>query len=177
MQGLKEINNYKIKELVILPYSDKFPKMFKAIRSRICDIIGEDCDIYHIGSTAVPWLAGKGIIDIMIGINNWETAEGMVNKLKNKGFPHAHPKERGRIFLSNKRDTGFGDFHIHITIKDSEPYKEMLGFRDYLRKNKEEADKYSKLKTRLSKLVHCNRLKYKNLKDAYIKETLEDIMR
>lgn len=125
-------------ELKIFPYNDKFSKIFNREKDKIFKVL-DNCEVHHIGSTAVPGLGGKGIIDIMVALKNWKKESEVVEKMKSAGFTHIHPKEKGKIFLSKIASTKYGDIHIHIVKIGSKPYKEMLFFRDYLRKNKDEA--------------------------------------
>lgn len=163
-----------MKKLSILPYNQKFSKKFKKEKNKILKVI-KDCEIYHIGSTAVPGLGGKGIIDIMLGIKNWKEAKEIVKKLKKLSFTHTHPKEKGRIFLS--KDPGLPSLknvHIHIVKKESKPYKELLVFRDYLRKNKKEAKRYYDLKLEWLEKSKEVRRNYKKLKSNYINQILKN---
>ncbi len=162
-----------MKKIRIYPYSKEFPKIFEEEKNKICKVI-KNCEIHHIGSTAVPGLGGKGIIDIMLGIDHWKEAEGVVEKLKQIGFTHVHPKENGRIFLSDKKESTIGNFHIHIVKKGSKAYKEILAFRDYLRKNKKEIEKFYKLKLKWHQESKGNRKRYNELKEKYVKEILKN---
>jgi len=159
------------KRLKIFPYNKNFPRIFEREKKKISKIIDHN-RTYHIGSTAVPGLGGKGIIDIMIEVKNWKEASGIIKKLKSIGFKHIHPKEGGRIFLSKHREPTPDNVHIHIVKKGSKTYKELLNFRDYLRKNKKEAKRYFKLKLEWLNKAKGNRAKYTKLKEKYIKETL-----
>jgi len=156
---------------LIYPYSQKFSEIFKRKKEKISKHI-KNVEIYHIGSTSVPYLGGKGMIDIMIGIKKWEELENAVNKLKLIGFNHVHLKEKGRVFLSRIGSTKKGDTHIHIVIVGGRPYKELLLFRNYLRKNKKEADRYFRLKQEWATKTNEDRIKYGKLKSKYIKEIL-----
>ena len=124
-------------ELKINPYDKKVKEKFRKEKNRIFKVIG-NFEIHHIGSTAVPNLGGKGIIDILIGIDSWEQTDEVVSKLKKLGFLHIHSKEKGRIFLSKDTSLSLNNIHIHIAIKRSKAYRDSLFFRDYLRKNKKE---------------------------------------
>ena len=55
----------------IYPYYQKFAKGFEKKKQEIV-VIAQDIEVHHIGSTAVRGLGGKGIIDIMIGVKNWQ---------------------------------------------------------------------------------------------------------
>ena len=161
--------------LVFYPYSKDFPKKFEKIKNKIMKVLGNNIDIHHIGSTAVPGLEGKGIIDILIGVNNWREGRSIVNKLQKIGFTHIHERERGRIFLSNKKVSKYGDIHIHIVRKRTKQYRKFLEFRDYLIKNKKAREEYIKEKKRILKQVGNDRVAYKMLKSIYIKSVLKKI--
>jgi len=161
-------------ELKIISYKRNFSKIFEKEKQIIIKAVGIN-DVYHIGSTAVPGLGGKGIIDIMIGAKNWKEAQVMVKKLKKIGFGHVHPKNQGRIFLSKHREPTPDNFHIHIVKRGGRQYKEFLVFRDHLKRNKKEAEKYFNLKLELLKKTKGNRIKYTKLKKEYIKDVLRKI--
>ena len=159
-------------KLKINPYNKKFKGKFQKEKKRIFKII-KDCEIHHIGSTAISGLGGKGIIDIMIGIRNWKKSKEIIKKLEELGFAHIHPEEKERIFLSKDKTLSLSNVHIHIVKIESKAYKELLSFRDHLRKNRKEAERYFKLKLQWTKKVKGNREKYKKLKAKYIKKILK----
>src|SRR6056297_643914 len=83
----------KIKEKTkIYPYSKDFPKLFKKKKEEILKLY-EDCEINHIGSTAVKGLGGKGIIDILVAIDNWSKEDDLLEVLKELGYTHIHERE------------------------------------------------------------------------------------
>jgi len=162
-----EMNKFKI-----IPYDRKVLEKFRKEKANILKII-RNCEVHHIGSTAVAGLGGKGIVDIMVGIKDWEEVEEIIKKLKRLGFLHIHPKENGRIFLSKNSTLSQNNIHLHITKIGNKTYKELLFFRDYLRGNKKEADRYFKLKLKWLKESGGNGDNYKKLKEKYIKKILE----
>lgn len=159
-------------ELKINPYNKKVKEKFKKEKNRISKLVS-NIEIHHIGSTAVSGLNGKGIIDILIGIDNWKQVGGIIDNLKKLGFSHIHPKEKGRIFLSKDTSLSLNNIHIHITVKQSRVYKDLLFFRDYLRKNKKEAKNYYNLKLKWLGKSSANREKYQKLKSKYINRILK----
>jgi len=163
-----------MQKLRIFPYRQNFSGKFKQEKKRIFEVI-KNCEIHHIGSTAVPGLGGKGIIDIMIRIKNWKEVKEIIKKLKELSFTHIHPKEKGRIFLSKDRTLCLNNIHIHIVRIGSKAYKELLYFRDYLKDNKKEIDRFYKLKLKWLKESKGDRKKYNNLKEKYVREILEKI--
>ena len=153
------------------PYQKNFKAKFKAEKTQLTKAIG-DFKIQHVGSTAVPGLGGKGIIDILIGLHSWQQAPTVIKKLKPLSFTHVHPKEAGRIFLSQRAQTGLGDIHIHLAIINGKPYQEFLAFRDYLRKNKGEARRYFRYK-QWQLIASCgDRKQYSKQKGVYINKII-----
>lgn len=104
----------------------------------------------------------------MIGAKSWQGAKKMVAELKQIGFDHVHPKEKGKIFLSSVKESGLGDFHIHMVIIGSAAYRNFLAFRDYLRKYPKEAENYFKLKFIWLKEAKGERALYTKMKNSYI---------
>jgi len=166
---LKLFNMQKVK---LFSYNKRFPEIFQKEKRKILRILS-DIEVHHIGSTAVPGLSGKGIIDIIIAIKDWRKKKGTVNLLKELEFTHIHPEEKERIFLSRIGPTKYGDTHIHLVRKNSKGYKEILFFRDYMRTHKKEAQEYLKIKERSIKRYKKDRNKYTLSKDKYIKEILK----
>ena len=161
-----------MKKLEIFPYNKKFVEIFEKEKEKISKVLN-NCEIHHVGSTAVPGLGGKGIIDIMIALENWKAEREVIKKLKNTGFKHVHPREQGRLFLSKHRKPIPDNVHIHIVIKGSKLYKELLAYRDYLRINKKEAKKYFDLKLKWLEKARGNRAKYTRAKELYVEDILK----
>jgi len=159
---------------LIYPYSKKFSQIFEREKDNTSKHL-KDVEIHHIGSTSVPGLGGKGMVDIMIGIKSWKDLGSVVKKLEKIGFKHVHQKENGRVFLSKVGPTKFGDTHIHVVIKNGKPYKELLMFRDYLRKNKKEIKRFFKLKQEWAIMAGEDRAKYGKLKEKYVKEIINKV--
>ncbi len=136
----------------IYPYSEDFPKLFKAKKEEILESY-DDCEIHHIGSTAVEGLGGKGIIDILITINNWDKEKDLLKALEKLGYTHIHERENGRRFVSKEpSNVGYKDFHIHIVKKGNKEYEKVISFRDYLRENPDKAEEYFKIKKKAEDL-------------------------
>ncbi len=157
----------------IFPYSPKFASKFLKMKEKISRI--QNIQIHHIGSTSVPGLAGKGIIDILVGAKNWKDANEVTRLLKKSGFSHIHPRQNGRIFVSKQKLTKRGDIHFHIVKTGAKQYRDFLDFRDYLRGNKKARDEYVEIKNQILKKIRGNRKKYFQLKSKYVKTVLKKI--
>ena len=132
----------------------------------------EDAEIHHVGSTSVDELGGKGIIDILVAIPNWQHKDEVVQKFKDIGYEHIHKEVNNRIFMSRVGDTKKNDVHIHLTYIGSSEYESLLTFRDYLRNNPDEAKRYAELKREWLKSASGDRKKYTSSKNIYISEIL-----
>lgn len=148
-------------------YSNKYAKLFEGMKSKIIDEAGKGIDIEHIGSTAVPGLGGKGIIDVSIGIKKWSEADRVVAALKRIGFDHFHDIEDHSLFASTRSSCQESDYHIHISRIGTKRYNQTLAFRDFLRQHEEEARKYDRLKSDLFAKCGDNRKLYGELKKRY----------
>ncbi len=152
-------------------YSKEFKKLFEKEKAKIKQVLPE-AEVHHIGSTAVEGLGGKGIIDILVTLDDWKEKQEAVSELRELGFEHIHPEENGRIFLSRVPDTKYGDIHIHLVAKGNKDYIEKLLFRDYLKQNKEEAVRYQELKQEWEREAGGDRKRYGELKQSYIENII-----
>lgn len=159
-------------QLKLYPYNLDYPKKFAKYREQILQSLKDyKVGIYHIGSTAVEGLGGKGFIDILISLPDWTKEEEIIERLKSLGFTHIHLKENERIFLSKPpEDRKNYDVHLHLVIIGSKPYKEMIYFRDYLRNNLQTTQEYYSLKLQLSDSTRGNRKQYTQNKAKFIEK-------
>lgn len=144
------------------------------------DIFGDTIiAIKHIGSTAVPGLVAKPILDINIGVESLGVARAMKPQFEQIGYEHRpfkprHTKEDLReqeLYVKGpeKKRT----HHAHVTVFESEYWIKDLLFRDYLRANKGVADEYAKLKQELAVKYKDNQYTYTDEKVALIEDILQ----
>lgn len=169
-----------MKKYVFKPYSKRFPELFENEKQRIISGIKEKIDIEHIGSTAVPNLGGKGIIDIAIAVSK-ENIESISKQLQKLGYefkPHAGTPDR-LFFLTDLPDdeAEVRKYHIHLTYLNSKDWKEMISFRDYLRGNPKEARKYAESKKKAAQESNEDKDKYMKLKEPAIKDILDKLLK
>lgn len=154
----------------------KFPKTFIINKRKLQNVLGDFCVIEHVGSTAVPGVDGKGIIDILIGFDNKEQIKNAVVKLMDNGYFSARSNSNctDRIFMaSSEDDTTLGDIHLHLVMKDSKDFRDFIKVRDFLRQNPEEAKKYSELKYKIAEETGCDREEYKKRKSKFVEAILK----
>ena len=161
-------------KIKILPYSKSFPRKFERVKNRIMRAIGREVEIHHVGSTAIPGMPGKGVIDILIGVGNWKEGSEIVRSLRRVGFVRGEAN-RGRVFLSLRK--GMKDTHVHIVRKGTKQCGDFLKFRDYLRTHSKDRKKYLELKKTIYPLWRVKTEKYVVMKDRYVKSLLSRINR
>jgi len=164
------------KKYVFKPYTELFPKLFLKEKERLLEAIPLGAlDIQHVGSTAVPGLGGKGIIDIALAVKK-EDIESVYQKLTDLGY-HFH--ERGstterlffRIDLPDRQE-GIRRYHLHVTFLESVEWKSLLAFRDYLRVHPEAVQEYADLKKKISNEVNEDGKLYREKKDPFFQKIL-----
>lgn len=131
-----------------LPYDPIFPKLFEKEKLFLNKILGENILIEHFGSTSVPGLGGKGVIDIYILVPE-ERMKSVSNILKSNrySFSDFFKDDNHLLYQINKRE-GNKEYHYHIHLSPigSKNFKDCTIFRDYLRTHPESIKKYEKLK-------------------------------
>ena len=108
--------------------------------------------VEHVGSTAVEGLAAKPIVDIMVGLEDFSLADGLVPKVEALGYEYVKKFEEVmpfRRFFTKERD-GARTHQIHVVAVGCEFWERLILFRDFLRKNPEIAAKYASLKKELA---------------------------
>ena len=150
-------------------------KIYNTILKQLRSELGENIPINHVGSTAIPSMYGKNIIDILVGAHNEKELENLTIKLKNLGY---YPGKNStgmiyRFFASTEEETKAGDIHIHLVIIDSDRYRDFLILKNYLLKNKLETKNYSDFKKKLVDEGYILREDYKSIKSQYVSQLLE----
>ena len=135
--------------VIITEYNPQWPVLYEEEKGRILDVIGDKMvAIEHIGSTAVPGLGAKPVIDIMIAVHTLAEAETCIEPLRSIGFEYRSPDEAGiperRYFT--KGIPGARTHHIHMVELTSTFWERHLLFRDSLRAYPEVAQQYYQLK-------------------------------
>jgi GrpB-like predicted nucleotidyltransferase (UPF0157 family) len=161
---------------IFKPYSERFPHLFVEEKKRLLDVLKEEClDIQHVGSTAVPHLGGKGIIDIAIAVDE-KAIEKAISELESLGYifrESGSTPERWffRIDLPDAEE-GSRRYHLHLTFLESSEWKRLLAFRDYLRCHPEAVQEYALLKKKSAEEVKENGALYRSQKLPFFKKVL-----
>ncbi len=148
------------KPIVIADYDPRWPRRFKEERALVLRTCGAHAfvRIEHIGSTSVPGLAAKPVIDMMPGLRSLDDAPPLIARLASIGYQYVpefeHDTAAGpgmplrRYF--RKDENGERAFHMHAVGSGSEFWVDHLLFRDYLRAHPEAAAEYARLKREIA---------------------------
>jgi len=164
-------------EIEIVDYDPRWPAMFAEEAGLLRRALDGDLliGIEHFGSTAIPGMAAKPIIDILIAVRSLAEARAMVAEpLQRLDYVYwaDNPKTDRMFFVNGMPPYGARrTHHVHIT----EPTGEMwlrLTFRDYLRTHPDEAQRYERLKRDLAAVHHADREAYTDAKATFVEEIL-----
>ncbi|MDP2860788.1 MAG: GrpB family protein [bacterium] len=164
----------------LVPHNPKWSELFEQEKQLLKNTFGDIIiAIEHIGSTAIPGIPTKPIIDMDIGVESLEVARNMKEKFEKLGYEHrpfvpGHIKEESKWQeLYVKGPEAKRTHHAHITVYGNSHWKNDLLFRDYLRKNSARAKQYAELKQELAEKYADDRETYTKNKEQLINDTLE----
>ena len=162
--------------LIVLPYDPNWKVEFERIRNYLTEQIGDlVIEIKHIGSTSVPGLCAKPIIDIAAIMESYDVFPAIARRLDAVGFQHEGDggiKER-EVFKRLIPDD-FMDYHFYVYLKNSEENRRQSIFQKALLNNRNIAEEYGKLKMRLIGEVNGDRILYTNSKTDFILGVIRD---
>ena len=160
------------------PYNPQWNAFYiqeeELISSAITDFLIE---IQHIGSTAIPDIVAKPIIDIAVAIDSLRNIEKIIAPLEGVGYIYRGEQGIPDRHLFVKGGEDFRTHHLHVMDKTHYEWKKHIVFRDYLRNHPEEAKRYSELKMKLAKEFENDRESYTENKSTFIQNILEQVLK
>ena len=178
-------------------YDPEWKSLFEIEKNKLYKFLGsKGIKIEHIGSTSIPDICSKPIIDIMIGVEKEKQLDTNINKITSLGYTYVQKYEiylpfRRYFFKLKNSDIqlpkiiGLNDpdidkgnhedsFHIHMVKINSDFWINQLLFRDYLRSNYESKKEYENVKIALVKMEWDNINDYADAKSDCITKILEN---
>lgn len=183
-------------KITLVPYDNNWPRLYKEEQARLKNILASlDPVVEHIGSTSVPGLCAKPIIDIMVGFRSFDCLVKAAQLLQQPGYIYFRKYEDTMPYRRYFVKTAFtlahlprvinrGDeapeeltdnrmYHIHMVEINSPFWKDHLQFRNYLRWNDEACTAYSLLKEKLAERDWKDGNEYAAAKAGFIRSVLE----
>jgi len=153
--------------IIIVEYNPEWLVLYEEEKARILTAIGQKIvAIEHIGSTAVPRLGSKPIIDIIAAVHRMSDSLECIEPLQALGYEYYYYPEYPERCVFLDGSVGAGPHHLHMTEFQSDFWITKLLFRDYLRAHPEVADEYYRLKKTLAKKYGVDRDKYEDYTEA-----------
>lgn len=156
----------------LAPYSPEWAKIFEREEKLLQSSIGKYIiEIQHIGSTSIPGMMAKPIIDIGIAIERFEEGVVCIKPMGNLGYIYNGEKGIPRRHYFDKGDPTA--YHLHMLEQDSDEWKKHIAFRDFLRNNEEAVKEYARLKQQLAAKFRHDRLSYTEGKSEFVERILK----
>jgi GrpB-like predicted nucleotidyltransferase (UPF0157 family) len=162
--------------VAISAYDPAWPRLFR----EHCTVLAEvlvGAHIEHIGSTAVPGLGAKPIIDILAAVSTLDEVEARAPQLRWLGYDYVPEYEdrlpERRYFRKVSRRTDALGCHLHCVVRSSDLLRRYIAFRDHLRAHPDTAAAYIALKQSLASRHGADRSAYTEAKGSFIERVLE----
>ena len=160
------------RKVEVVPHDPAWREAFGAESKRVAEALGSNVTgVHNIGSTAIPGIFAKPIIDMLIEVEdilevdlkNAATAALGYEAMGEYGLP-------GRRYFRKEDSQGIRTHHVHVFERGPAAVARHLAFRDYLRVHLDEAQAYSDLKRGLARAYPDDIESYMDGKDAFVKE-------
>ena len=165
------------KHVVVEPYNEAWKTDFLAIRDELAAALGDlALSIEHVGSTSVPGLPAKAIIDIDVVIEDYSKFPAVVEALGKIGYHH-----EGNGGIPEREAFGFEgkehlrNHHLYVCPANSAELRRHLGLRDYLRTHPEAVEEYGRIKTDGAALFPYDVESYIEYKGPFIRGIYETL--
>jgi len=157
--------------IILVDHDPNWHRKFEAEAELVRTAFGPSAiAIHHIGSTAIPGIMAKPIIDMLVEATTVAAADERIEFLEALGYEaKGEFGIRGRRYFRKDNAYGAREYQIHAFAADSGEIGRHLAFRDFLRSNSEVAQEYSRLKRELSKQYPSDMGAYTDAKGPFIR--------
>lgn len=156
----------------LVPHNSEWDELFGAEKVKLREVLGDlVVDIQHVGSTAIPTIPAKPIIDITILVKSLDEVDKNTDKIETLGYQKKQENRPERRFFTKGPEEN-RIVYLHIGDESTSYIKDMIIFRDYLIQNPTEAQKYSDLKKELAEKYADNREPYTAAKEKFVQEVV-----
>jgi GrpB-like predicted nucleotidyltransferase (UPF0157 family) len=161
----------EIRQVIVTAYQPSWRENYELEAAQLKSIFGgELIEIHHIGSTSIPGMDAKPIIDILMVVHDIRKIDAYNNKMQHAGYiPKGEYGIPGRRFFI-KGDELHHTHHLHVFQQRHADIARHINFRDYLIAHPEEASKYARLKKKLAVRHHLDIESYQAGKEQFIKQ-------
>ena len=164
-------------KVAVIPYDLAWVEKYTKEAHLLQDVLGSRVeDIQHIGSTAIPGMAAKPIIDIAVAVANVDVVESLVQPLEAAGYEYRGKLNgiEGHFFF---RKGNPREYFLHAFEHQSGFWRKRIAFRNYLITHPDLASKYQVLKEKLATEYPDDRKSYTSAKEKFIKKVTDMAIR
>ncbi len=157
-----------MRKIEVVEYDPKWPELFKLEAEQIKQALGSNCiEIHHIGSTSIPGLKAKPVIDILPVVRDIQEVDKATKAMESLGY-----EAKGEYGIAFRRYFQKGGnertHHVHVYQEGDPEIRRYLKFRDWMRSHPSDATNYANLKVELAKKFPHDILQYCNGKDPFV---------
>ena len=150
---------------------EKWKELYLEVEKELKEILNEIIiDIQHVGSTAIPMLKAKPIVDVAVAVENLDSVLKYEKLLEERGYSLRNDGGIKGEYLIRKGPEENRTHYIHVVKLNSKRWLELINFRDILLNNPDIKEEYQKLKEELKKQFPEDRKNYTRGKSDYIKK-------
>jgi GrpB-like predicted nucleotidyltransferase (UPF0157 family) len=157
-------------EVILEGYNPAWPALATEWIARITEACGDAIlEVHHIGSTAVPGMLAKPIIDLMPGLRSFEAGAAIVEPMAALGF-----EARGEFGIPRRHYFHREDVHVYAYAVGEGQWHDQLTFRDHLRGHPAAREEYAALKRDLQQRYRFDRVEFSNHKSQFVERILRE---
>jgi GrpB-like predicted nucleotidyltransferase (UPF0157 family) len=188
MERLQERIRRAVQEdVAIVPYDPHWPEMFRREKEHLLSCLPGELirRVEHFGSTAIPGLAAKPVVDMLVEVADLQaTRDRIAPLLESQGYDYFWRPTRGddgppfyAWFIKRDPGSGVRTHHIHMVEADFAEHWDRLLFRDYLIEHPQVAGEYQSLKVHLASIYPNDRVAYTRGKTEFVVRVTEQAKR
>jgi GrpB-like predicted nucleotidyltransferase (UPF0157 family) len=161
--------------IVVVDYDASWPALFERIAAPVREAVADvGAEIEHVGSTAVPGLAAKPVVDVDVVVRAPEDVLPAIERLRGLGYVwQGDEGVRGREALL--RPPGKPPHHLYVVVAGSRPHLDHVDFRDRMRRRPGDTEAYAALKRSLAAIHRDDRLAYGEAKSEFVTGVLRAV--
>ncbi len=161
--------------VVVVPYDPRWTDEFAKSARELHDALGSSIiAVHHVGSTAVPALSAKPILDILVSMPNLKESRAIIPRIEALDYEFRAAEDIPDRHFLRRRHGGIRTHHLSLAEPASHYHTVTLAFRDALRNDPAKAQQYSELKLELARKFPYDRPSYIEGKTAFVERVLRE---
>ncbi len=164
-------------DVLIEEYSPDWPMAYEREREKLETLLRPwVIEFHHVGSTAVPGLAAKPVIDMLGGVRSLEDSKPAIEVLEGAGWCYSPYQPEIKHWFC-KPSPAYRTHHLHLQPVTGQDFADKIAFRNHLRSHPPDAHRYERLKRSLAERFRDDREAYTEAKSGFVAEVLANATR